>query len=69
MAAVMTTAMMAAQTAYQRGRWFVSSISEIRIIWNITLGHLFGGGLWGEVECAGTSDGRWAEVLHGFRVE
>jgi hypothetical protein len=27
---------MAAEIAYQRGRWFISSVSEIRIIWNIT---------------------------------
>jgi hypothetical protein len=34
----MTMAMTAAEMAYQTGCWFVSSVSEIRIVWNITLG-------------------------------
>jgi hypothetical protein len=25
---------------YQRGRWFISSVSEVRIMWNITV-HIF----------------------------
>jgi hypothetical protein len=38
-AAVMAkmAAMMAAEMAYQKGHWFISSVSEIRIIWNITM--------------------------------
>jgi hypothetical protein len=25
---------------YRRGHWFVSSVSEVRIMWNITSSHL-----------------------------
>jgi hypothetical protein len=49
MAAAVTTMMVAERTAktvvrtemavavYQRGHWFVSGISEVRIMWNITM--------------------------------
>jgi hypothetical protein len=33
----MVTVETAAEMAYQRGHWFVSSVSEVRIMWNITL--------------------------------
>jgi hypothetical protein len=36
MMVAMTVAEMAAEMAYWRGHWFISSVSEIRIIWNIT---------------------------------
>jgi hypothetical protein len=35
-------AVTAAETAYQRGCWFISSISEIRIMWNITMSVFLG---------------------------
>jgi hypothetical protein len=29
---------MVAEMAYRRGCWFINSVSEVRIMWNITMG-------------------------------